>query len=343
MPLKLHGLHTKRCKKLTLVDIEEFITECKAIGWSSTLAARILALDLLCELKSGGRIAKVGRGVKHHEIRAVDTKFCTLPAPTHGASLQTGSAPKPTTPSDANQATRDRHSLGPSDHRPGKPAQCAARCSARTAVAGPSTTPSLATSNANGLDGLEHVELGSGRDGRTTLRPSYRRRAGPLQAMAILRLGKLTKRPSLSWIRHGERHGVESRDSSLGHSRMHGSAQLPSSTERIDRNPLPQAQVGRTAGGMLVNPNAFPPAPLPHPRSHMHTKVAHLPFLLKPPVMSMMVWPLLQNSITPNQVGSATIRRTPHIALALSTPTSLHVPTSSIPRPNPSFPLPQGS
>ncbi|KAH6903496.1 hypothetical protein BKA70DRAFT_598847 [Coprinopsis sp. MPI-PUGE-AT-0042] len=92
------------------------------------------------------------------------------------------------------------------DHQPTVPrtAQCGARCSARTAVeAGRRRSSLLPTPMA--LMGLSMSSSGSGRDGGTPLRPSWRRqRAGPLRAATDLPLGQLTKRPSLSWYNMGK-------------------------------------------------------------------------------------------------------------------------------------------
>ncbi|KAH6903519.1 2-oxoacid dehydrogenases acyltransferase-domain-containing protein [Coprinopsis sp. MPI-PUGE-AT-0042] len=108
---------------------------------------------------------------------------------------------------------------------------------------------------------------------------------------------------------------------------------LPALNASIPTHFLPQEQAERSARGMLVNPNALFPAPQPTdiPESGKYTKLTYLPFLLKTLAMTMMEWPLLRGSITPNTPAGTkptmTIRPTSDIALALSTPTGLYTPT----------------
>ncbi|KAH6880899.1 hypothetical protein BKA70DRAFT_1343156 [Coprinopsis sp. MPI-PUGE-AT-0042] len=97
---------------------------------------------------------------------------------------------------------------------------------------------------------------------------------------------------------------------------------LPALNASIPTHFLPQEQAERSARGMLVNPNALFPAPQPTdiPESGKYTKLTYLPFLLKTLAMSMMEWPLLRGSITPNSPAGTkptmTIRPTSDIALA---------------------------
>ncbi|EAU93468.1 hypothetical protein CC1G_12062 [Coprinopsis cinerea okayama7 len=80
------------------------------------------------------------------------------------------------------------------------------------------------------------------------------------------------------------------------------------------------------------------------PESARFAKMTYLPFLLKTLGMAMMEWPLMRSSITPGswsgngnggqgggkQKPTLTIRSSPQISLALSTPTGLYTPTLNL-------------